>query len=258
MRAAGRSRADIASELGRSFAAIRTAPRRAPAERTQKIWTEEETARLTSLRAQGMTVRSIADNLQRSLSSVEGKLKRESRGEEIRLKRRTNALQTVYEPRPWTEDETQKLVDMRKTGLEIREIARTLGRSAGSVSRRLEQVKRGVGCRRVVTMPHEDELLAQSRSAGMTWNEIHVSMPQRSAESWRERFYANQAQTPDTKIGLAWSQEDIDQVHKLRADGMKRADIARALGRSLGSVDSVFKDHRKASVENCTRKTVER
>ena len=239
LRAAGRSQKDIARELGRSWDAIRRAPKefKAP-KKVFASWTAEEIARVKTLQAEGMKIASIATILERKPASIYAMLNRDR----SRLSVRTNPSQAVgSERKPWTEGEEQRLLDLRQEGKTAQDMAQIVGRSASSVNARLNALKLGITRSRIQFMPHEDAKLAQLKAAGQTWKEIHASMPHRSAESLWARYQRNKARDSNTKFGVAWSQGERDKLHELLAKGMKRHDVARSLGRSLEAVDYVWK-----------------
>lgn len=256
MRAEGRSNVDIASDLGRTPAAIRSAHRianrRGPTarpQRVQKPWTDEEIKQAESLRAQGSTFRSIAASLQRSLSSVEHKFRYEVRGEEFRTRLRAHPTETVNSRQPWSQEELKRLTDMRESGSKIAEIARSMGRSEGGVKVRLRLALQGHTDSFRSYTPQEDEKLAQLKAAGLSWNAIHANMPHRCIGSLKYRLRSTQAQCSNTKRGQGWTEEEVDQVHKLRADGVKILDIARALSRGYTGVCHVLRDRKQDLAE---------
>jgi DNA-binding NarL/FixJ family response regulator len=59
-----------------------------------------------------------------------------------RSSKRPNMIQPRRASKPWTQQEEQQLIEMAKTEMTAREIARTLKRSAGSIYSRLQSLYR--------------------------------------------------------------------------------------------------------------------
>ena len=86
------------------------------------------------------------------------------------------------------------------------------------------------------------ELIAKFKalySQGLTYPQIAHEMGMKPAQINAEAYYLKEQGEIDARLPCsAWSDEEIEQLHKLRAKGLSIAKCAKALHRSTGSVDA--------------------
>ena len=86
------------------------------------------------------------------------------------------------------------------------------------------------------------ELIAKFKalySQGMTYPQIAREMGMKRTQINAEAYYLKEQGEIDSRLPCnAWSDEEVEQLHKLRAKGLSIAKCAKALHRSTGSVEA--------------------
>ena len=76
-------------------------------------------------------------------------------------------------------------------------------------------------------------------SQGLTYPQIAAEMGMKPTQINAEAYYLKEQGEIDPRLPCsAWSDEEVEQLHKLRAKGLSIAKCAKALHRSTGSVDA--------------------
>ena len=103
---------------------------------------------------------------------------------------------------------------------------------------RAEKPKRKPRQNRVWT-PEKIERFKALYSQGLTYPQIAAEMGMKRSQINAEAYYLKEQGEIDARLPCsAWSDEEIEQLHKLRAKGLSIAKCAKALHRSTGSVDA--------------------
>ena len=101
-----------------------------------------------------------------------------------------------------------------------------------------EKPKRKTRQNRVWT-PEKIERFKALYNQGMTYPHIAAEMGMKPTQINAEAYYLKEQGEIDARLPCsAWSDEEVEQLHKLRAKGLSIAKCAKALHRSTGSVDS--------------------
>ena len=101
-----------------------------------------------------------------------------------------------------------------------------------------EKPKRKPRQNRVWT-PEKIERFKALYNQGLTYPQIAHEMGMKPAQINAEAYYLKEQGEIDARLPCnAWSDEEVEQLHKLRAKGLSIAKCAKALHRSVGSVDS--------------------
>ena len=101
-----------------------------------------------------------------------------------------------------------------------------------------EKPKRKPRQNRVWT-PEKIERFKALYNQGLTYPQIAHEMGMKPAQINAEAYYLKEQGEIDARLPCsAWSDEEVEQLHKLRAKGLSIAKCAKALHRSTGSVDS--------------------
>ena len=86
------------------------------------------------------------------------------------------------------------------------------------------------------------ELIAKFKalySQGLTYPQIAAEMGMKRTQINAEAYYLKEQGEIDARLPCnAWSDEEVEMLHKLRAKGLSVAKCAKALHRSTGSVDA--------------------
>lgn len=101
-----------------------------------KPWGDVEDAALRRLMEQGLSISKIIDALpvKRTYDSVR------YRARELNLRFKARGERTIT-PRAWTDEETEKLLSLRDSGMQLTNIAQDMGRSEYSIRNRLTRLK---------------------------------------------------------------------------------------------------------------------
>ena len=85
-------------------------------------------------------------------------------------------------------------------------------------------------------------------SQGLTYPQIAAKMGMKPTQINAEAYYLKEQGEIDARLPCsAWSDEEVEQLHKLRAKGLSIAKCAKALHRSTGSVEARL----RREVERC-------
>ena len=139
-------------------------------------------------------------------------------------------LETVYKPSPTYEippedpERRKRIIESQKRNRMERE--------------KTDKPKRKPRQNRVWT-PEKIERFKALYSQGLTYPQIAREMGMKPAQINAEAYYLKEQGEIDPRLPCnAWSDEKVEQLHKLRAKGLSIAKCAKALHRSVGSVDS--------------------
>ena len=101
-----------------------------------------------------------------------------------------------------------------------------------------EKPKRKPRQNRVWT-PEKIERFKALYNQGLTYPQIAKELGMKPTQINAEAYYLKEQGEIDPRLPCnAWSDEEVEQLHKLRAKGLSIAKCAKALHRSVGSVDS--------------------
>ena len=90
-----------------------------------------------------------------------------------------------------------------------------------------------------VWTPEKIERFKALYSQGLTYPQIAREMSMKLTQINAEAYYLKEQGEIDPRLPCnAWSDEEVEQLHKLRAKGLSIAKCAKALHRSTGSVDA--------------------
>ena len=130
----------------------------------------------------------------------------------------------TYEIPPETPERRQRIIESQRKAREKRE--------------QTEKPKRKPRQNRVWT-PEKIERFKALYSQGLTYPQIAREMGMKLTQINAEAYYLKEQGEIDSRLPCnAWSDEEIEQLHKLRAKGLSIAKCAKALHRSTGSVDA--------------------
>ena len=139
-------------------------------------------------------------------------------------------LETVYKPPkyyefpPETPERRQRIIESQRKAREKREQA--------------DKPKRKPRQNRVWT-PEKIERFKTLYSQGLTYPQIAHEMGMKPAQINAEAYYLKEQGEIDARLPCsAWSEEEVEQLHKLRAKGLSIAKCAKTLHRSTGSVEA--------------------
>ena len=130
----------------------------------------------------------------------------------------------TYEIPPEDPERRKRIVEAQRKAREKREQA--------------DKPKRKPRQNRVWT-PEKIERFKTLYSQGLTYPQIAKELGMKPTQINAEAYYLKEQGEIDARLPCsAWSDEEIEQLHKLRAKGLSIAKCAKALHRSVGSVDS--------------------
>ena len=130
----------------------------------------------------------------------------------------------TYEIPPEDPERRKRIVEAQRKAREKREQA--------------EKPKRKPRQNRVWT-PELIERFKTLYSQGLTYPQIAHEMGMKPTQINAEAYYLKEQGEIDARLPCsAWSDEEVEMLHKLRAKGLSIAKCAKALHRSVGSVDS--------------------
>lgn len=166
--------------------------------------------RLFQLRHSGRTAVEISPLLNRSVSSVQSRLRQGP---------------TRHQRRSWHPEDVAALMQCRKQGLSYSDIAQKLQRSLQSVrSRSLRLRKVGEERRPVRKLqlwtPEEDEKLLRLRREDKPWRDTVAHFPGRSLSAVRDRDrHLKRFKKPNfTGIAVSYSKKELEKLLHLRRD----------------------------------------
>jgi IS30 family transposase len=93
----------------------------------RRAWRSEETPVLQALHAQGLPLEEIARRMKRPLGSIQTRLHRDH------VKRKAT-------PRLWTDDEVERVLDMRDANTPYKEIEKATGRARTAIQKKLKSL----------------------------------------------------------------------------------------------------------------------
>ena len=144
-------------------------------------------------------------------------------------------LETVYKPSPTYEIPPED-PERRKRIVEAQRKA--MAEKKAKEQAEAEKPKRKPRQNRVWT-PELIERFKTLYSQGLTYPQIAREMGMKPAQINAEAYYLKEQGEIDPRLPCnAWSDEEVEQLHKLRAKGLSIAKCAKALHRSTGSVDA--------------------
>mgnify|MGYP002511491815 CR=1 FL=1 len=130
----------------------------------------------------------------------------------------------TYEIPPEDPERRKRIVEAQRKAREKRE--------------QTEKPKRKPRQNRVWT-PEKIERFKALYSQGLTYPQIAKEMGMKRTQINAEAYYLKEQGEIDARLPCsAWSDEEVEQLHKLRAKGLSVAKCAKALHRSTGSVDA--------------------
>lgn len=130
----------------------------------------------------------------------------------------------TYEIPPETPERRQRIIESQRKAREKREQA--------------EKPKRKPRQNRVWT-PEKIERFKALYSQGLTYPQIAREMDMKLTQINAEAYYLKEQGEIDSRLPCnAWSDEEVERLHELRAKGLSIAKCAKALHRSTGSVDA--------------------
>ena len=139
-------------------------------------------------------------------------------------------LETVYKPSPTYEippedpERRKRIIESQKRNRMERE--------------RAEKPKRKPRQNRVWT-PEKIERFKALYSQGLTYPQIAREMGMKRSQINAEAYYLKEQGEIDSRLPCnAWSDEEVEQLHKLRQQGLSIARCAKKLHRSTGSVEA--------------------
>ena len=144
-------------------------------------------------------------------------------------------LETVYKPSPTYEIPPED-PERRKRIIEAQK--RAMAEKKAKEQAEAEKPKRKPRQNRVWT----PELIAKFKalySQGLTYPQIAKEMDMKRTQINAEAYYLKEQGEIDARLPCsAWSDEEVEMLHKLRQQGLSVAKCAKALHRSTGSVDA--------------------
>ncbi|WPA98812.1 uncharacterized protein RHO25_003425 [Cercospora beticola] len=154
----------------------------------------------------------------------------------------------------WTEAEYLKALEMRESGMSLREIANRLHRSLEGVRNQFQRRRSNQDIPFAVGpwTPVEDEQLRTLRKDGHSFQEIQKAIPHRTSTSIKRRIselrtHINKRSTPGR-----WGEEEIALLRQLRSKGLEWKDVSAQLpGRSATACRTLY---RKVTSENIARR----
>ncbi|KAF2211069.1 hypothetical protein CERZMDRAFT_91027 [Cercospora zeae-maydis SCOH1-5] len=234
LRSEGKTAKEIAPLLGRSIASIWQCSTCRASRR--RLWSEEDLRKLHALVAQAMSTEAIADALGRSEQSIARAIHKYR----VAAPEAQDSHRLFVRPRakrkPWSQYELRKLRELLRTGTSVEEVAEALSRSVMSV---VGRSRTDSGQNAVRFGLEEDQKLLEMRAAGMKWKQIHNRMPHRTMPALIQRYARLMAGTEALRDGERWSREDLEEVRRLKAEGLPRREIALRLKRSRQAISRV-------------------
>ena len=144
-------------------------------------------------------------------------------------------LETVYKPSPTYEIPPED-PERRKRLVEAQRKA--MAEKKAKEQAEAENPKRKPRQNRVWT-PEAIARFKELYAQGLTYPQIAKELGMKPTQINAEAYYLKEQGEIDARLPCsAWSDEEVEQLHKLRAKGLSIAKCAKALHRSVGSVDS--------------------
>jgi transposase-like protein len=153
-------------------------------------------------------------------------------------------------PRPWTAEESRKMVELYQKGLSTTQIAEQLGgRTILSVKSHISIVKNGdleLGSRKPWTA-EEDSILLAKRQAGCGFKDIFIPGRSRMACQERWKSYTNPENVDPKKYGTRYTDAEVtdaevQRIIDLRINERKSLkDIAKDMGRPGRAVTQIWR-----------------
>lgn len=227
MRTEGYTIKEIAARLSRTYSATRLRLAEIAPETKQRAWTDEEVETVLSLKKLGRSHAHIARQVNRSTNSIAGLLARVHKGEKVGGSGRTSS-------RWWTQEEKDKLVQLRKEGLTAKEIAEHFpNRSEATIKNLLGKLLP----KSLKWTEEEDSLIKDMYATGASYKEIASKFPNRTLDAVRTRI-ANLVKDCDKRYkSYEWNLEKRDILIKMRAEGKTQKEIAEATKTSASLVN---------------------
>lgn len=144
-------------------------------------------------------------------------------------------LETVYKPAPTYEIPPED-PERRKRIVEAQRKA--IAEKKAKEQAQAEKPKRKPRQNKVWT-PELIERFKALYSQGLTYPQIAAEMGMKRTQINAEAYYLKEQGEIDSRLPCnAWSAEEVEQLHKLRQQGLSIARCAKKLHRSTGSVDA--------------------
>ena len=144
-------------------------------------------------------------------------------------------LETVYKPSPTYEIPPED-PERRKRIVEAQK--RAIAEKKAKEQAETEKPKRKPRQNRVWT-PEAIARFKELYAQGLTYPQIAAEMGMKRTQINAEAYYLKEQGEIDARLPCnAWSAEEVEQLHKLRQQGLSVAKCAKALHRSTGSVDA--------------------
>lgn len=135
----------------------------------------------------------------------------------------------TYEIPPEDPERRKRIVEAQRKAMEAKK---------AKEQAEAEKPKRKPRQNRVWT-PEKIERFKALYSQGLTYPQIAAEMGMKRTQINAEAYYLKEQGEIDSRLPCnAWSDEEIEQLHELRAKGLSIAKCAKALHRSTGSVDA--------------------
>ena len=134
-----------------------------------------------------------------------------------------------YEFPPETPERRQRIIESQRKAMEAKK---------AKEQAEAEKPQRKPRQNRVWT-PEKIERFKALYSQGLTYPQIAAEMGMKRAQINAEAYYLKEQGEIDSRLPCnAWSDEEVEMLHKLRQQGLSIARCAKKLHRSTGSVDS--------------------
>ena len=144
--------------------------------------------------------------------------------------------------RLWTDEEDKKLIVLVENNKSWEEMVEDLpGRSVTAMKARLSYLKNGLTAPETVRKrytPDEDKKLLALRELNMPWEKIAESIPGRSEQALRDRYWFLRSPPSERRSHITWSSENDDDLKEALELGMSRKEIAELLNRTLKAVSA--------------------
>lgn len=150
----------------------------------------------------------------------------------------THSAGTGNSRKPWTAEEDERLLHMRREGFKYAEVANALDRSLDSVKRRIYYALKPEDLIRRNDLPpftKEDiRTMVRLRNKGETWQKIQQDFPSRSLQSIRHHIVSASPELSTTgRRGGIFSSQDDAKILQLRdVEKLRWKDIALAFEQS--------------------------
>ena len=222
----------------RTRASVNSAIRRLQAGSTgSKIipWTDDERRQLIKLRSDH-TMHEIhaAHFPHRTYRSIKKELSRLT----VRSPSATDIRLRI--PRPWTQDDVNKLHDLHSQGVEKKEICKILDRHPAALSRKSEELglklKHSKRQRRIPWTEEDDAILLPLIKQSMSRSTVKNLFTYRSFESVAKRMATLRSREGLTRSHKPWTEEDNTELRRLIALGHTASEISQSLDRDLTAI----------------------